>query len=412
MRILLMVVYYSPSTTSVARMARELALEYVRQGHQVIVATPSDTVEGTNSIAEEDGVTVVRVKTGNLKCTNKVVRLWRESRLSRTMWRSARKFFLANPCNLIVFVSPTIFFADLVRRLKSIWDCPSYLIVRDIFPKWAVDAGVLREGMLYQYLKRKELEQYAAANIIGAEAPGDLSYFYEESRGNKCRVEVLYNWLDTREKPTCTSGWRQRLGLGGKVVFFYGGNIGVAQDMDNIVRLATGLRDREDIFFLLMGSGSEVKRLNADIKSQGLRNIRIHPPIPQKEYMQCLSEFDVGLVSLDRRLRSNNFTGKLLGYVLCGKPILASVSASHDLIDLLHHADAGIACTNGEDDRLRTSALLLASDPEIRQRMGRNARALGDTMFSVRVIAKQLLSHFDSEIDKVNSAARVPRRSK
>jgi glycosyltransferase involved in cell wall biosynthesis len=128
--------------------------------------------------------------------------------------------------------------------------------------------------------------------------------------------------------------------------------------------------------------------------------------------MQCLSEFDVGLVSLDRRLRSNNFTGKLLGYVLCGKPILASVSASHDLIDLLHHADAGIACTNGEDDRLRTSALLLASDPEIRQRMGRNARALGDTMFSVRVIAKQLLSHFDSEIDKVNSAARVPRRSK
>jgi len=407
MRILLVVVYYSPSTTSAARMMRELALEYVRQGHQVIAATPSNSVEGACSITEEDGVTVVRVRTGDMRGSNKVVRMWRESRLSRTMWQGARKFFEDNPCDLVIFYSPTIFWGDLVNRLKSMWGCPSYLILRDIFPKWAVDTGILREGMLFRYLKRKELAQYAAANMIGAEAPGDLSYFREELRGLGLRVEVLYNWLDTREKPTSVSGWRQRLGLEGKVVFFYGGNIGVAQDLDNIVRLAAGLRDREDIFFLLMGSGSEVKRLTAEIESRSLRNVRIHPPIPQKEYMECLSECDVGLVSLDRRLRSHNFTGKLLGYVLCGKPILASVSQGHDLIGLLHRTGAGCACANGEDESLRATALLLASDPETRERMGRNACALGDTMFSVRVIARQILSSLEFEIDEVQNA--VPR---
>ena len=218
-----------------------------------------------------------------------------------------------------------------------------------------------------------------------------MFYFREELCGIGSRVEVLYNWLNINDKPKSDSGWRQRLGLDGKVVFFYGGNIGVAQDMDNIVRLAVGLREHEDIFFLLIGSGSEVKRLNAKIELLGLGNIKIYPPLPQKEYMECLSEFDVGMVSLDRRLKSNNYTGKLLGYVLCGKPILASVSSSHDLLGLLNSRDAGIACVNGEDDQLRAAALLLASDGGIRERMGSNSRALGENLFSVRVIAQQIL---------------------
>ena len=405
MRILLIVVYYPPDTTSAAQMMRDLALEFVRQGHQVMVVTPSDSAKCATYVTDEDGVIVA----GNTKSANKVLRLWRESRLSATIWRSARGVFRENPCELVVFYSPPIFFGDLVSRLKALWGCRSYLVHRDIFPQWAVDAGVLREGgMLHRYLRRKEVAQYVAADIIGVEAPGNLPYFNHESQGNNYSAEVLYNWISTRAELTCTSGWRQRLGLEGKVVFFYGGNIGVAQDMDNIIRLAASLRARDDLFFLLMGAGSEVQRLNLEIDRRGLSNIRIHPAIPEKEYMQCLCEFDVGLVSLDRRLRSNNFTGKVLGYVSCGKPILASVNAGNGLIDLLRRADAGIACTNGEDDSFRSAALVLATQPLIRQRMGRNARALCDTTFSVQAIAKQILSHFGSAIDEAKSVTQQP----
>jgi glycosyltransferase involved in cell wall biosynthesis len=375
-------------------MMHDLALEYVRLGHHVIVATPSGSNGGPTRITEEDGVTVVRVKSGDLKYTNKVLRLWRESRLSATMWRGARQFFLANSCELIVYYSPTIFFGNLIRRLKAIWGCPSYLILRDIFPKWAVEAGLLRKGILYRYLKRKELGQYAAADVIGVEAFGNLSYFEKELPGNHYCTEVLHNWMRAQEQESCFPSWRQRLGLEGKVVFFYGGNIGAAQDVDNILRLASGLRGHEDVFFLLMGSGSEVHRINAEIEKEDLHNIRILPPLPQPRYLQCLSEFDVGLVSLDRRLKSHNFPGKLLGYVACGKPTLASLNPGNELMEFLHCADAGIACTNGEDKKLLAAALLLAIQPETRHRMGRNARELGNTAFSVRSIAQQILAHF------------------
>jgi glycosyltransferase involved in cell wall biosynthesis len=377
-------------------MMRDLALEYVRQGHQVIIATTSDIVEGTARVTEEDGVTVVRVKTGNLKYANKAFRMWRESRLSATIWRSAHKYFQANPCDLIIFYSPTIFFGDLVHRLKTNWGCPSYLILRDIFPKWAVDAGLIGKGLVYHYLKRKELVQYAAADIIGVEAFGNLSYFSEDHADSRYRVEVLYNWLDAQEQPASNSGWRQQLGLNDKIIFLYGGNIGVVQDLDNILRLAAGMRGCEEIFFLLVGSGSEVQRLNAEIEKRSLSNIRILPPLSQREYLQCLAECDVGLVSLDRRLKSHNFPGKLLGYVLCGKPVLASLNPGNDLIEFLRHADAGFACTNGEDEKLLAAAFILATQPETRQRMGRNAHALGESTFSVRVITKQIISHFST----------------
>jgi O26-antigen biosynthesis N-acetyl-L-fucosamine transferase len=403
MRILLIVVYYPPSTTSAARMMRELALEYVRQGHEVIVATPSDAIEGRMHVAEEDGATVVRIRTGDIRGSRRIIRMWHEGRLSATIWNAGEEFFRTHRCDLIVFYSPPIFFGGLVHRLKALWGCPSYLILRDIFPKWALEVGVLRQGLSYRYLKRREQQQYTAADRIGAEAPGDLAYFDDEECGGRFQVEVLYNWLDAGERLTGRSGWRQRLQLDDKVVFFYGGNIGIAQDLNNLLRLASSLQDRDNIFFLLMGSGSEAERVNAEIESRALQNMRLYPPIAQDEYMECLSEFDAGLVSLDRRLKSNNFTGKLLGYVFCGKPILASVRAGHDLIGLLQHTGAGVACANGDDESLRASALLLASDSGMRKRMGGNARALASTIFSVRSAARQILSHFPCKASEVEA---------
>ena len=37
------------------------------------------------------------------------------------------------------------------RKLKRLWNCPAYLILRDIFPQWAVDAGVFSKGLIYSY---------------------------------------------------------------------------------------------------------------------------------------------------------------------------------------------------------------------------------------------------------------------
>jgi len=337
---------------------------------------------------------VLRVRTGKIKAASKLTRRFNEAMLSRTLWEKGRRFFENRSFDLIVYYSPTIFFGSLVARLKTRFGCPSYLVLRDIFPQWAVDAGVLKRGLAYAYFKFKERQNYEAADIIGVQSPANLRHFEARGLDRKYRLEVLYNWT-ALEEDVRPGGNRQRLGLGGKVIFFYGGNIGVAQDVDNIVRLAGALRGEPSAYFLLVGSGSEVSRLREVIAANGLKNIAIHDAVEQKEYLALLAECDVGLISLDRGLRTQNFPGKMLGYMYHSMPMLASVNPGNDLKTLLEDHEAGLVCINGEDETLAAHARRLATDRELRRRLGKNARSLLESTFSVTRAADQILAHFE-----------------
>jgi glycosyltransferase involved in cell wall biosynthesis len=394
MRILLLVDCYLPSTKSSAKLIHDLALEMRALDHDVVVAAPDPGLETRCSVGVEEGITVLRARTGQIKGAVRVLRALNEARLSAVMWRAGRSFFREHPCDLIVYYSPTIFFGELVRRLKQLWNCPSYLILRDIFPQWAVDAGVLRRGSLpHRFFRRKELQQYDVADVIGVQSPANLHYFEQEGLAGRYRLEVLWHWAPRSHGELPRTNLRGELGLEGKVVFFYGGNIGVAQDMDNVLRLAESLRDEPDLYFLVLGEGSEVPRLKRTIASKGLSNVSIHSALDQKKYLAVLSEFDVGLITLDRGLRTQNLPGKMLGYMYFGMPTLASINPGNDLKQVLEEHDCGLVCINGEDERFRELALRLAREPELRRRIGENGRRLLSESFSTHRAATQILSH-------------------
>jgi len=395
MRIAIIVDSYYPHSTGSAKLTRDLGVELRKQGHEVTVVTPNHLNTRNIELSTEEGLLVARIKTGRLKGVSRVWRAVREARLSATLWRKGGRFFRDHPCDLIIFYSPSIFFGSLARRLKSLWGCPAYLILRDIFPQWAVDAGAMREGLVYRFFRMKELEQYAAADVIGVQSPANLDYFSERLPNNNYHLEVLPNWAALEEPNIVPANHRDRLGLRDKVVFFYGGNIGVAQDPDNIIRLARGLQHESHIYFLLAGDGSEAERLKAVIAVRGLNNIRLLPSTGQQEYLAMLSEFDVGLVSLDRRLQTQNFPGKILGYMYFAMPILCSVNPGNDVGVMLEKNGAGMSCLNGDDETLRANALKLANDAVLRRTMGRNARQLLEKELSVSIIAKRIMSHFE-----------------
>ena len=395
MRILLLIDSFPPSINSGAKQMYDLGMEFQHLGNDVTVLTPAQQASRPLVTSIEDGLRVVRVETGTIKCSWKPLRALQEARLSRVLWDKARHALRNHPCDLIVFYSPTIFFGPLVRRLKALWRCPAYLILRDIFPQWAVDAGVLRKGPVWSYFRRKELDQYSAADIIAVQTRGDLQYFAREFPGNHFSLEVLYNWAALKETNLQPTNYRTQLGLMDKVVFVYGGNLGVSQDMDNIVRLARNLKGHERIHILLVGQGSEAASLKRKIADQELRNIEILPPLGQREYLSMLAEFDVGIVTLDRRLKTHNLPGKILSYCYWSMPVLASINPGNDLFEILGESQAGFCFVNGDDENLVAAAVRLANEPELRARMGNNARRLLENAFSVQRAAKQILERFD-----------------
>lgn len=394
MRILMLIDCYLPACKSGPKQIHDLGVEFVRKGHEVTVLTTTHEIGRNFDVSVEDGLRVARVKTRQIKGASKPFRGLNEVCLSAIVWRRAGTFLVENPADLIIFYSPTIFWGSLVRRLKSLWHCPAYLILRDIFPEWAVNVGVLRRGLIYRFFRKKEIEQYETADVIATQSQGDLNYFKRHFPHRPYQLKVLYNWATVQESGLPVTDYRRQLGLENKTVFFYGGNLGVAQDVDNIVQLASGLSGYPPIHFLLVGEGSEVGRLRQIIAKKNLRNIQLLPPVEQCRYISMVSEFDIGLLSLDRRLTNHNIPGKVLGYLYWGLPVLASINPGNDLFNLLERSQAGFCFVNGENEKLRAAALQLASDSQLRTQMGRNGPRLLETTFSVEAAAREILKHF------------------
>jgi len=373
-------------------MMHELACELKKQGHDVTVVTPAPKQKEKTKITTLDGVTVCRFRSGEIKNIGKVKRAINETLLSYYAWSSLKSYFKAHPHDMIIYYSPTIFWGSLVARLKKLWSAPSYLILRDLFPQWAIDQGLIREGSKIEtYFRYFEKKSYDAADTIGLMSQKNLAWFNETMRQDKA-LEVLRNWA-ANEAVEAGSAYRQELGLEGKIVYFYGGNIGYAQDMMNIVRLAKNMQDETKAHFVLVGAGDEVELVENAIKEQGLTNMTLLPAVSQEEFKQMQAEFDIGLFSLHRGHVTHNFPGKLLGYMVQSMPILGSVNPGNDLKETVEAAGAGLISDNGEDAVLLENALKLLHDEDFRKTMGEKSRQLLSDTFSVEAVARQMLKH-------------------
>ena len=373
-------------------MMHELAMELVSRGHTVNVVTPSPGLNRRFEISELDGVTIYRFRSGEIKNVSKVKRAINETLLSYLAWQAFKPYFQQHPHDLIIYYSPTIFWGCLVSRLKKLWGCTSYLVLRDFFPQWVIDNGMLSaKSPITRYFRFFESLSYRAADTIGIQSPKNLAWFSETSHIKK-PLDLLYNWAANDPVPASGNYYRQKLGLENKVVYFYGGNIGHAQDMMNIVRLAKAMRSEPNAHFVLVGAGDEVELVRNSIAQHNLTNMTLLPPVTQDEFKKMLAEFDIGLFSLHRGHTTHNFPGKLLGYMVQEKPILGSINPDNDLQDVIEKAEAGLITINGDDDGLLNNALKLLHDNVLRKTLGANAKQLLADVFSVQAAANRILA--------------------
>lgn len=383
-----------PSTKSSAKLMYDLGQDLLLKGHEVSIITVCEDIDEKIQISIEDGVNVVRVKSGKIDGANRYIRALNEFRLSSSIWKNGKDFFNNNTCDLVIWYSPSIFFGSLIKKIKMKNNCFSYLILRDIFPQWALDTGILKKGIIFNFFKKVEIVQYENADIIGVQSPDNLLYFKNSNLYDKYKIEVLYNWTSLVNTENLKTDFRLKLGLQNKVVFFYGGNIGQAQDLQNIIRLASRIQNETSAHFLIVGDGTESIKLKKIISELQLKNISILKSVDQSTYFAMLSEFDVGLISLERNFRTSNFPGKMLGYMQYSKPILASINPGNDLKKILLDNNAGLVSINGDDDLLVKNCLYLIQNPDARNKIGNNGYNLLKNIFSVNKASSQILGHF------------------
>jgi len=276
--------------------------------------------------------------------------------------------------------------------LKKVCGCKSYLVLRDLFPQWAIDQGLINHGsFIEKYFRYFENLNYNAADHIGLMSERNKSSF-DDLTANVYSTSVLRNWSSYMPvKPYDNDiSYRSKLGLNDKIIYFYGGNIGHAQNMENLMRLVKGMRSFQQAHFLFVGQGDEVELINKLAYDWELNNFTYCPSVSQDDFKYLLSEVDVGLFSLANSHSTHNFPGKLLGYMVQSLPILGSVNPGNDLLDIITDYGAGDVFINGDDENL-LNACIAYLDTNYRLTRGNAATRLLNEKFSVEVAAAKVV---------------------
>lgn len=149
----------------------------------------------------------------------------------------------------------------------------------------------------------------------------------------------------------------------------YSGNLGEKQGIECLVEVARILRPYKDIVIVICGDGAGRARLSG--LSQGLENIRLAPLQPLERLNELLNTADIHLLPQKASVADLVMPSKLGGMLASGRPVIAGAVEGTQIAKEI--ADCGIITPPGNAQLMAEAILKLRAQPELREKLGRNA---------------------------------------
>ncbi len=394
MKLALVTVHYPPIKSSCAVQMEDLAREFLNQGHNPVVITPDHELKESWTRENHDSIDVYRLKCPIIIDINNFRRAINETLMPFIMLNNLRK----SPLNLssfdgVIWYSPSIFFGPLVWYLKMKSSCKTYLILRDIFPEWAIDLNLMSKSPIYYFFRFIAKLQYFIAHTIGVQSKSDLNYFGK--RPEKKKTEVLSNWISEGNVEESSINLNLSI-LKERKILIYVGNMGVAQGLQFILDLVLSMKNKSEIGFVFVGRGSMVDSMKQFIKEHSLENILIYDQIPSAEIQNLLGQANIGLVSLDSRHKAHNIPGKFLSYLKAGLPTLAKINKDTDLEEIIDIKKVGKVYTGDSVKEFEEILEGMINSEDSLFLFSKNSKVLAVNEFSSFKAAKQIVSSFEN----------------
>lgn len=395
--------YYPPEVGAPQARLSELALAFVRRGHQVTILTamPSyplgkihDGYGGLYSKEIRDGVDVIRTfiyPTQSPKLFSRLMNYF-----SFVMSSSILGALLLRRPDYLLVESPPLFlgmaglFLSYLKRTRLIFN------VSDLWPESAVQLGLLKKDTLgYRISAKLEALCYRQAWLVTGQSKSILANIKE--RFPDSRTFHLSNAVDTaRFKPEQrTETARGILTSNGSCVALYAGLHGLAQGLDQVLAGAEIMGEESGVKFVLIGDGPEKKRLVREAQERSIANVAFLEISAAKDIPALLASADVALVTLKTHI-SGAVPSKLYEAMASGLPVV--LVAEGEAAEIVQQHDAGITVRPGDVNGLIKAIQALVNDPRLRRRLGKNGRRVAEKYFDRTIIANRFIDHLETEL--------------
>ena len=268
---------------------------------------------------------------------------------------------------------------DLVYERYSLWSYAGIRYARkhDIPSILEVNAPLIDEQETYRGLvHRSTAEAIARANFSGASyvtAVSDEVAGYVLSFGAyPSRVHVIPNGVDPRRFPEDLAP-----SLPAEEGTFTVGFVGTLKPwhgLPTLVEAVDLLRQRgAPVRLLVIGDGDERERIEADLAARGLSSAtHFTGLVDPSEIPGLLASMDVATAPYPDLPDFYFSPLKIFEYMAAGLPVVASRIGQ--IPSIIADGETGILYTPGNADELAAALDRLRTDPELRRRIGTNAR--------------------------------------
>lgn len=294
--------------------------------------------------------------------------------------------------DLVWGTSPPLFQAGSAWLLAAIKRSPFLLEIRDLWPRFAVEVGVLRSSLLIRLSRWLERFLYGKADLLIVNSPGFVEHV--SLRGAR-HVEVVPNGVDVDMFADATAGadLRARTGVReGDFLIVYAGAHGLSNDLGVVLQAAEVLRDQAHIQIVFLGDGKEKPALQDRAQALRLENVHFLPPLAKDHMASALAESNAGLAIL-KPLEGYRTTlpNKVFDYMAAGLPVLLAIDGV--IRSVVEDAGAGVFVPPGDADHLAEAIREMAANPQRAVEMGERGRRYVRAHYSRADLAGELEAH-------------------
>jgi glycosyltransferase involved in cell wall biosynthesis len=388
MRIVYIYQYFTTPKGSWGTRAYEFARRWVQLGHQVTIVTSvydKSDLRPTGLIDRFD-IDGIDVRVVNVRLSNKHGGVHRAATFLEFMtlatWLAATlpsDVVIASSGPLTVGIPGVL--SKFLGRRKLVFE------MRDIFSEGALQVGVVKSKLFFACLEGAEQLFCRCSDAVVALSPGIAQWV--KQRCPAARVFVVPNAADNE-----LFGAHGALPKdAGTTRIIFSGTIGVANNCGLILDAAEILMRRgvKGTRIELIGDGKERPKLEEQARQRGLINVQFRNLMPKLELARELASADIALLVLQPIPVFDTVSpNKLFDGLAAGLPVVQTTQGW--IRELLALEDCGLTVRGDDPAGLADAVARLAQDPDLRARMGANARRVARERFDRGLLAEQMLA--------------------
>lgn len=385
-------------------------LRYFRdKGHSVYVVCQREKRYGLpTEMLIEQGMKVLRIKTGNITKTNMIEKGIATLMIGKQFKNAINKYFGDIKFDLVLYSTPPITIANTVSFLKKRDNAFSYLMLKDIFPQNALDLCLLKKtgwkGLVTRYFLAKEKSLYLLSDHIGCMSEANVDFLRKNyDYLEKDKIDICPNTINPIEiHDIDKNALREKYKLPkGKTIFVYGGNFGKPQGVDYIIEVLKNNETNPNCHFVMCGSGTDFYKIKEYGKNADNSYITVLDSLSKQEYDELLDACDVGLIFLDHRFTIPNFPSRLLDYMNHGLPVIAATDKNTDVGEVITNGGFGWWCESNDVYHYKSILNMVISNPMLIKEKGLLGRMYLEENYHTKIAYERIMSAYKDRKKKV-----------